>query len=260
MIRSTRPGARLDRPAPWAPSTGGVRLVQVEEGVVAFGDLAQPGHVGPVAVHAEHAFGDDEAHRLAAGAGLGAGRQQAFQVVQVVMAVADLLHAGGLAAVVQAGVVELVGIELDLALAGGGAQQRGQHGGVGLPARGQQQGGLGALEPGQLGLDLFVQVQVAADQSRGLGAGAAQRSIRAPARPAAGGAPVPGSRCWRSSAWARRSGRCGRRGGGGGAQAARTRRVSASASSEEKGIQLRHRQIRGRPGAAGGQAVECGPL
>ena len=56
--------------------------------------------------------------------------------------------------------------------AGGRAQQRGQHGGVGLPAGGQQQRGLGALQARQLGLDLLVQVEIAAHQPRGLRAGA----------------------------------------------------------------------------------------
>ncbi|KAG1248705.1 hypothetical protein G6F65_019475 [Rhizopus arrhizus] len=102
-------------------------------------------------------------------------------MVQVVVPETELLHAGRLAAVVQAGVVQLVGIQLDLAPGAGGAQQCGQHRGVGLPAGGQHEGGFGAFQARQLGLHLLVQVKIAADQARGLGA-----------RPVAG-CPFPGT-------------------------------------------------------------------
>ncbi|CFD97354.1 Uncharacterised protein [Bordetella pertussis] len=147
---------------------GRVRFVQVQEGMVAGRQRGQRRHVGAVAIHAEDALGHDEARAR----GAGPFGQQVFQVRQVVMAEADLAHAGGLAAMVQAGVVEPVGVDLRLALRGRGLEQGRQHRGVGLPAAGQQQGGLGAFQARQLGFDLFVQVQVAAYQPRGLRAGA----------------------------------------------------------------------------------------
>lgn len=136
--------------------------------MVAGRQRGQRRHVGAVAIHAEDALGHDEARAR----GAGPFGQQVFQVRQVVMAEADLAHAGGLAAMVQAGVVEPVGVDLRLALRGRGLEQGRQHRGVGLPAAGQQQGGLGAFQARQLGFDLFVQVQVAAYQPRGLRAGA----------------------------------------------------------------------------------------
>src|SRR3546814_13124455 len=63
-----------------------MRLVQIEKGVMTSRDLAETGDVRLVAIHAEHAFGDDEAPaRLARPRG-----KQLFKMVIVVMAEAGL--------------------------------------------------------------------------------------------------------------------------------------------------------------------------
>ena len=145
-------------------------LVQVDEGAVAFGHPAQRGHVGAVAVHAEHTFRHNQARARLAGA-LG---QQRIQVVEIVVPETYLPHARGLAAVMQAGMVQPVAEHQRVALARY-AQQGRQHGGVDLPARGEQQRRLGPLEAGQLGFDGFVQVEIARHQARGARAGAMAR-------------------------------------------------------------------------------------
>ena len=78
-------------------------------------------------------------------------------MVEVVVPEADLTHRGGLATLMQARVVEPVGEHQGLAGGGRGLEQGRQHGGVGLPAGREQQGGLAALEGGQLLLDALMQ-------------------------------------------------------------------------------------------------------
>src|SRR3546814_9595174 len=82
-----------------------MRLVQIEKGVMTSRDLAETGDVRLVAIHAEHAFGDDEAPaRLARARG-----KQLFKMVIVVMAEADLPDPRRSATMVQAGVDQPVG-------------------------------------------------------------------------------------------------------------------------------------------------------
>src|SRR3546814_16326348 len=106
-------------------------------------DLAETGDVRLVAIHAEHAFGDDEAPaRLARARG-----KQLFKMVIVVMAEADLPDPRRSATMVQAGVDQPLGEDrrgLDVATA-----ERGQYAGFPLPACGQDQGHPLALQPAQ---------------------------------------------------------------------------------------------------------------
>src|SRR3546814_18751417 len=82
-----------------------MRLVQIEKGVMTSRDLAETGDVRLVAIHAEHAFGDDEAPaRLARARG-----KQLFTMVIVVMADAALPDPRRSATMVQAGVDQPAG-------------------------------------------------------------------------------------------------------------------------------------------------------
>ncbi len=91
--------------------------------------------------------------------------QQVFEVIQVVVAEADLPRAGGLAAMMQAGVRQAVGERHRGPLAGG--EQGRQHRGVGLPAGGEQQGGLRPLQGGEPGFYGGVDLEGSAHQPRG---------------------------------------------------------------------------------------------
>ncbi len=146
-----------------AEHAGRVGLVEVEDAVVAPGEVEQTGQVGAVAVHAEHGLGHDQAR-----AALVVDRLQlALEVVEVVVAEADLAHARLGQARVQARVVEPVGEHLHRP--GHQVDQGRQDRGVGLVARGEQQGRVGALEGGQAFLDQQVLGQGSRDQARGRG-------------------------------------------------------------------------------------------
>ena len=85
----------------------------------------------------------------------------------VAMAVADLPHAGRLAAEMHAGVIETVGKDERLGAEHAPVEQRLEHGGVGLKARGHDERRRLPLEARELGLDRREQVEIAGDEARG---------------------------------------------------------------------------------------------
>ena len=99
----------------------------------------KPRKIGGIAVHAEHAFGnDDPGRRLASLL-----REQFLEVTEIVVPEADLPDPGGSAAVMETRVIQPVGKYR-------GARHCGEQGRqdrrVGLPARCEQQRGFGSLE------------------------------------------------------------------------------------------------------------------
>lgn len=96
---------RAQAPPLRAEHAGGMGFIHVGEGAMLPRQCAQPGDVGAVAIHAEHAFRhDDPQARIICVAD-----QQAFQMIEVVVPEADLPHACRHAALVQAGMVQAIG-------------------------------------------------------------------------------------------------------------------------------------------------------
>jgi len=148
--------------APRPEDAGGVGLVDMEESVVAAGERGERGDVGPVAVHRIDAFHQDQPRR----GRRAVGGQQLVEMGQVVVAEAVLARASKSG--VERGVDQPVG---EHRRARGGGEQGGQHGGVGLPAAGEQQRGLGSLEGGDLGFEREVGRARAGHEARGAGPG-----------------------------------------------------------------------------------------
>ena len=114
--------------------------------------------------------------------------QKLGEVGGVAMAVAELPHAGRLAAEMHARMIEPVGEDERLGAEHGLVEKRLQHRGIGLEARGHDQRGLLALQLRELGLDRREQVEIAGDEARGAGAGAIGLGpFASPARSAPGG-------------------------------------------------------------------------
>ncbi|CAM5196153.1 hypothetical protein CDEN61S_01849 [Castellaniella denitrificans] len=146
MARSTRPPSQARQAHAVRPQHArGVGLVQVEERPVPLRQGGQRRHVAAVAIHAEHAFGHDHApSRLP-----GPRAQQGLEVIQVVVAEADLPDARRPAALVQAGMDQPV--DVDLRVGAQRPRQRRQDRRIRLPSGGKQQRGLralGACDPG----------------------------------------------------------------------------------------------------------------
>lgn len=76
-------------------------FVEIEESVEAFGDIDQLSDIGAIAIHAEDGFRQDETGL----AGLPLGRQEFFQMIEVVVAITGFAHPGDPAAVVDAGMI-----------------------------------------------------------------------------------------------------------------------------------------------------------
>ena len=102
-----------------------------------------------VAIHGEHALGQDEARPLISLILT----QKLAEMDGVAMTVADLPHASGLTAEMHARVIEPIGEYERLGAEHGPVEQRLKHGGVGLEAGRHHQRGRLALERGNLGLD-----------------------------------------------------------------------------------------------------------
>ena len=150
-----------------AQRTGGMGLVDHHAGVVGLGELDDLQQRGDVAVHREHAVGDDQrapAARLLEAPG---------QMLHVGVVVDEGLGPGEPAAVHQRGVVERVG-EHDLALTG----ERRHDPRVGEIAGAEQHARLPALEVREALLEAAVDGHVPGDQPRRAGARApAHRSV-----------------------------------------------------------------------------------
>ncbi len=145
-----------------------MRLVEIEEGAVPLGEVGEAGDVGLIAVHAEHGLGEDEARGGVARAAL----QQILEMVEVGVVVADLAHAGGGAAGVDAGVVEAVREDARRRAERAAVEERRQHRPVRLIAGVEDQRRLGPLAGGEARLDPLEGLEVAGDETRGAGAGA----------------------------------------------------------------------------------------
>ena len=92
--------------------------------------------------------------------------QKLAEMSGVAMAVAELPHPRRLAAEMHAGVIEAIGEHQRLVAEHGAVEQRLQHGGVGLEARGHHQRGGLMLETRDLGLDRHERVEIAGDEAR----------------------------------------------------------------------------------------------
>ena len=126
-------------------------LVGQEDRGVPPGEFAQVGERGDRAVHRKERVGDDE---LAAGGG---GRQELLERIEVAMRVDMDRGPREPAAVDQAGMVSLVGIDRVA-----GAGKGGDRGRVGREATDEDQGRLHAEEGGDRPLQVFVGLRVAA--------------------------------------------------------------------------------------------------
>ena len=150
-----------------------MRLVDIKDGIVAPRDLAEASKIGAVAVHREHAFGEDQPRgRIAPLV-----REQLVEMIAIVVAEAVLARACCGDTGVHAGVDQPIGKDRR---ARHRLQQRGNDRGVGLPSGREDECGLGALECGDPRLELRHCLAGPRDQSRCPRAGAE------PPRPFAG--------------------------------------------------------------------------
>ena len=145
-----------------------MRVVDDEAGVMLAREASDLFERRDVAIHGEHALGQDEAGPLISLILT----QKLGEMGGVAMPVAELPHAGGLAAEMHARVIEPVGEDERLGTEHGLVEQRLEHRGVGLEARRHHQRGRLPLERGKLGLDRRKQVEIAGDEPRGAGADA----------------------------------------------------------------------------------------
>ena len=132
-----------------------VRVIHQQQCVVTLGEVEQRGQRGDVAVHAEHAVGDD--HPLPC-SGL---CERTFQKGGVAVRIAHRLRTGQPHAVDQRGVVELVRKHRRLA-----PDKRGDRADVRLIAGGKKQGARQLHVIGQLFLQTLVRDVVSGDQVR----------------------------------------------------------------------------------------------
>ena len=148
--------AVLVRPAPGlADEAGGVRVVHEHHGVVLLGQRDDLVQLGEVAVHGEHAVGDDHAEALVLVL-----LQLLLQVPHVGVLVGVLHRLAQPHAVHDGGVDQPVGDHHVLVVQAGL-----EHAGVGVHAGGEEQRVLGAEELRQLVLEFAVDVLGAADEA-----------------------------------------------------------------------------------------------
>ncbi len=146
---------KLGRAAPVRPDEAdSMRVVDHHEGVVAVGEIADPGQVGDVPVHREDAVGRDHP-------GVGAGRflQARGELVEVAVRVTQPRCLAEPDPVDDRGVVERVGDDGVV-----GAEQRLEEAAVGVEARAEEDRVLGAEEGREALLELLVQRLRAADE------------------------------------------------------------------------------------------------
>ena len=153
-----------------ADDADAVGVVGHQPGVVLVGQRVQFGERREIAVHREHAVGDDQ-RMVVAGAMFG---QQFAGMVEVVVAEGHDLAARQLRPGKQAGMRQFV--DQDQAVA---PDQHRNDAGIGEIAGAEHDGGFGLLERGQAGFQLGVKRVIAGDQARRAGARAiASRSPR----------------------------------------------------------------------------------
>ncbi len=138
-----------------AHEADGVRVIDHDEGVVLFREVADGGEVGDEAVHREDAVAGDEA-----GAGAGGGAQLFLEIGHVVVAVAMALGLAEAHAVDDRGVIQLVGNDRIL-----GAEQRLEKAAIRIEAGAVEDGVFGAEELAELRLEQLVRLLRAADET-----------------------------------------------------------------------------------------------
>ena len=155
--------ARVTGAATAADHADAVRVVGHQPGVEIAGELVQLRQRREIAVHREHAVGDDQ-RMVVFGAMLA---QQRAGMTDVIVAEAHDLGVRQLRAGEQAGVRQLVGQHQAVA-----ADQRRDDAGIGEIAGAEHDRGLRLFEAGEPALKLGVKRVIAGDQARGAGAGA----------------------------------------------------------------------------------------
>ena len=155
-----------------------MRIIEIEPGVVSFGQIEQRINRCNVAVHAEHQVGDN--HFFLRGASF----QLAFELRQIAMTKPGESRAGKLGRIDQRSMVELVGEHLAVPIT-----QRGQHTQVGHVAGGKKQGSRLANEVCERGFEVVMKAVMAGDEVRGSRADAAlvERGVRGPNQRRIGG-------------------------------------------------------------------------
>ena len=146
-------------PPGFAQKTGGVAIVDHDQCVVLFGQVAHSFEVCDDAVHAEYAVGDDQFEsrpRFVGGFELG------FQVHHVVVVVPEAHGFAKPYSVDDGSVVE--GVADDGVL---GGEKRFENSSVGVEAGGVEDGVFGAVERRDARLEFFVDVLGSADESHG---------------------------------------------------------------------------------------------
>ena len=146
-----------DQAAAAAEHAGGVGVVHHQGNLVGLAQFCQTRQVRHVAVHAEHRVRGQELARV-----VPVLLQEPREVVQVVMAVADLPGPGEQDAIDDTGVVQAVGEDQGVP-----AGERREQRQVGREARGEAERGLLALELGHPAVQFVVQGGVAGDQAGG---------------------------------------------------------------------------------------------
>ena len=141
-------------------------VVDDEHGVMLAREASDLGERRDIAVHGEHALGQDEFRPLISLILT----QKRAEMGGVAMAIADLARAGRGAAEMDARVIEPVGENERLGAEHAPVEQRLQHRGIGLEARGHDQRRRLLLQRRDLGLDTCEQIEVAGDETRGAGA------------------------------------------------------------------------------------------
>ena len=140
-----------------ADEAGGVAIIDHHQRIMGIGELADIRQLGEIAIHGEHAIGDDDD---AAGAGTARLLQLLFEIVHVAIGEAVALGLGQADAVDDRGMVQGIGNDGILL-----AEQRLEHRAIGIETGGEEDGVIHAEIVGDAALQRLVNVRRTANET-----------------------------------------------------------------------------------------------